>query len=39
MYKTFIGVLVLIVVSAGCVSLVSMSAVSIAQKMQEKYNT
>ncbi|GCC10511.1 lipoprotein chaperone [archaeon] len=40
-YKTisFIGVLVLVVVAAGCISLTSMSAGNIAQKMQEKYNT
>ena len=36
---SFIGVLVLVVISAGCVSLASMSAGGIAQKMQEKYNT
>ncbi|GCC11485.1 lipoprotein chaperone [archaeon] len=36
---SFIGVLVLVVIVAGCIGLNSMSAGSIAQKMQEKYNT
>ncbi len=36
---SFIGVLVLVVMGAGCIGMASMSAGSIAQKMQEKYNT
>ncbi len=39
MYKIFIGVLVLVVVSAGGISLASMITGGIAQKVQEKYNT
>ena len=40
-YKTvsFIGVLVLVVVAAGCIGMPSMSAGDIAQNMQVKYNT